>query len=343
MCFPPAKIRFKSLKKNQNFVGLQGLFAHCFLPLIPEMKSYFYHIIVGFLLAGTLCAQQVRIFKTETVTPKTKGEYQLTGVMPNGKALLVTKPQAIGLYLVNTQNGMVKTLTQLPGTGYAPEFSKHGKYLLYRADDYAQRKRLSTLYKMKLSSGDTTVLEENKRVVSCPKVLGNDLVYTVEGDLQHKKFHWWILSDYRDKTFVLPEDLTPVLWKQGDSNKYRPAGEGSYIWISLSPNKRMMLFYVAGKGAFISDLNGRILYKPGDIMNPGWLNNDCIYGIGTRGSDPKSTSTDLVAFSLKTCKRLTITNTGSVNERNPYAFDKGRKIAYQTTSGLLNVVYFNIR
>jgi Tol biopolymer transport system component len=318
-----------------------------FLTRIPTfvsgMKKSTSFLLLLFFTFSQTYAQQILITETTTVKPVVGGEYTLSGVTPNGKSFLVTKPHYMGLYLINISDGKIRTVTDLPGTGYDPAFSKRGKFLCYRSDDYTDKKRYSTLYKMKLRSADTTVLVRKERVVSCPHIAGNDIVYTIDGKLQNKRFYWWLFTHADEKTFVLPENLTPVLWKHGYRKELKPGGEGSYIWISLSPDGKKMLYYLVGKGAFVCDLNGRILLDAGNLMNPGWLNNDYIIGVGIRGNVAKSTSTDLVAYSVKTSKRIVITNTADINERNPYPFDKGRKIAYQTPSGSIQVININIK
>ncbi|MDP4277727.1 MAG: hypothetical protein Q8914_08845 [Bacteroidota bacterium] len=294
------------------------------------------------LLAYTSFAQQIKTTGTHTVVPAIKGEYTISGVTPNGKELLVTQPYSNGLYLIDLKNGKTRTVTERPEAGYNPAFSSNGHFLCFRTSDYSEKKKYSTLYKIKLSSGDTTVLVRKGRNVSCPVVVGNDLVYTVDGQLKTNRLSWRLFRHSVKKPFVLTEDLTPVLWIKGKKNVLKPGGEGSYIWVSLSPDRKKLLYYQTGKGAFVCNLNGEILISAGDLMEPKWLNNDCIIGIGSHGNEQKSTSTDVMACWVKSGKRTVITNTANVNERNPFPFSKGKKIAYRTTAGALMIATINI-
>jgi Tol biopolymer transport system component len=286
----------------------------------------------------TSCAAYLKIGNTKQVLPKVKGDYTIAGMCPDGKSMLVTKSLYTGLYLINLESGHFRTLTNLPGAGYQPVFSKDGESLVFRADDFSQKKRTSSIYILRLKSGDTTVLVRRERVVSPPVVVGNKIAYTVNERLKTNGFRWSPLGHSIEKTFVLLEDLQPVLWSDDVKRVYKPSGEGRYIWVSLSPDGRKMVYHLAGKGTFVSDLYGRILLSAEDLVNPKWLNNNYIIGIKPRGYGSGYPTTDVVAFCVKTGKKTIITNTANVNERNPHPFDHGRSIAYQTSTGSLHVI-----
>jgi Tol biopolymer transport system component len=288
-------------------------------------------------------AQKIEIVETKSIKPGETGNYTIAGVVPNGKYLLLTKQHLTGLYLLDLKTSRVHKITELQGAGYKPVSTKSGSYVLYRTDDYSEKKKLSSIHKIKVSTGDSTLLVSNKRTVSTPIVIGNNIVYTVDGKLKRDQFHWWMFTNPADKTFVLNEDLLPVLWEQGEERVFIPGGEGSYIWISLSPDKKKMLYHLAGQGTFVCDLSGNFLLSAGNLLNPCWLNNNYIAGIGTHDMSDKSIATDIIAYSLKTKERIIITNTEKVNERNPFPFARGRKIAYQTSTGDLEVIKIRIK
>jgi hypothetical protein len=284
------------------------------------------------------CAQYIKVTATKTILPQNNEEYTISGISPDNKDLLVCKPYYTGLYLINIRNGQTSTVTNLPGTGYQPAFSSDGRYLLYRSDDFSEKKRYSTIYKLDLATGDTDVLVRKGRNVSPPVVVGKDIAYSIDGREKTTGFDWKFFGHPIEKTYVQLEDLTPVLWTDGIDRKFKPGGEGSYIWVSLSPNRKMMVYYLVGKGAFVCDLRGRTLLSAGDLKNPGWLGNKYITGVAPHNGSAISTVTDVVAFSVKTGQRTVLTNTPQVNERNPIPSQKGRHIAFQTTTGALKVI-----
>ncbi len=302
------------------------------------MKTVYRFILLVPLLIFCSCASYLKIGSTKQVSPKSIGDYTIVGVCPDGKSMLVTKSLYTGLYLMDLKSGKIRTLTNLPGAGYQPAFSKDGRSLVFRTDDFSEKKRTSNLYIIRLESGDTTVLLRKGRIVSPPVVVGNDIAYTVNEKLKTDGFGWSPMGHPIEKTFVLLEDLLPIVWSEGNKRVYKPGGEGAYIWVSLSPNRTQMVYHLAGKGTFVSDLYGRILLSADDLTNPKWLNNNYIVGIKPRGYGSGYPSTDLVAFCVKTGKKSIITNTADVNELNPHPFDNGRSIAYQTSTGTFHII-----
>jgi len=288
------------------------------------------------------CVQQIKLVETAPVSPLLSSDYVISGVSPDNKSLLLTKPHYFGLYQFDLHSGKIDSITDLAGAGYKPAYSERGKYLIYRTDDYSEKIRLSSIYMYNLKNGKRKTLVENKRAVSVPYVFGNDIVYTVDGSLDCNNFYWWLATDPDDKTFVLSEDLEPELWVKGTKKRLKPLGDGQYIWISLSPDKKKMLFYVAGKGCYVSDLKGNILLDAGNLLNPSWLNKNMIVGVLAGSVTEKTTASDIVAVSLKTSEKVVLSKTPNVNERNPFPFANGKKIAYQTSSGGINVmrIYF---
>lgn len=302
------------------------------------MKKKIQLLVAGLFFVGFAFAQKAIISDSEQIVPSVKGEYSISGVSANGKFLLVTKPNYVGLSLLNRKTGQIQTLSNETGAGYNPAFSKGGRYLSFRVDDYSQNKRLSTIYKVNVKSLLANALIEKERTVSPPQIVGNEILYTVEGKLKGSSIHWWLFTEPGDKTVVEVEDLKPILWRNGERIDLKVNDKSSYIWVSLSPNRKLLVYYEVGKGTFICNLAGKVLFSAGNILYPKWLNNHYIIGTDKHSPSSAATATDLVAFSAQTGKRVVITNTASINERNPHPFSNGRQIAYQTPNGTIYVV-----
>jgi hypothetical protein len=307
------------------------------------MKIKIHFLVLQLLLAFPILSQQVEISEIKTIDPKIKEDYSISAVSPNGKYLLVSKPLYSGLSLVTIKNGETRILSTMLGSGYQPAFSTGSRYVFYRTDDFTNKKRQSSIYKTKVSTADASLLVKNERVLSPPLIAGNNLVYTIDGSFKSKMVHQCIFNNIEDKNIVILKDLNPVLYSNGEMKVLNPEGEGSYIWVSMSPNKKMLLYYFVGKGTSICGLNGKKTKYLGNLRNPKWLGNNYIIGVESHTSDEKSTATDLVAYSVKTGIRLVITDTKDTNERNPIVYDRGRRIAYQTSGGALKVLKIRIK
>lgn len=307
------------------------------------MKIKILFVVLQSLFAFPISSQHVEISDLRTVEPKIKEDYTISAVSPNGKYLLVSKSLYSGLSLINIKSGETRVVSRMPGSGYQPAFSTGSRYIFYRSDDFSSKKRFSSIYKSKVRTADSSILVKNERVLSPPLIVGNNLVYSVDGTLKSKMVHPCIFNAIDDKNILLLKDLSPVLYSNGTMKELKPEGEGSYIWVSLSPNKKAFLYYFVGKGTSICSLYSKRPLFIGKLRNPNWLGNDYIIGVESHSSDEKSTATDLVAYSVKTGKRFVITDTKDTNERNPIVFDKGRRIAFQTSSGAIKVLKISIK
>jgi hypothetical protein len=301
------------------------------------MKKKIQLLIAWLFFAGFAFAQKAIISNPQLIEPSVKGEYSISAVFRNGKYLLVTKPNYVGLSLLNSKNGQIQILSNETGAGYLPSFSKCGRYLSYRADDYSQNIRLSTLYKVHIKTLLAEKFEEKERIVSPPQIFGNEILYTINGKLKGRSIHWWLFTEPGDKTFVQDEDLKPILWRNGERIELDSNKESSYIWVSLSPNRKYVVYYEVGKGTFVCNLAGKILFSAGNLLYPKWLNKEYIIGTDKHSPSSTATATDLVAYSVRNGKRVVVTNTETINERNPHPFDNGHQIAYQTPNGAIYV------
>ncbi|MEA3478967.1 MAG: hypothetical protein U9R60_12350 [Bacteroidota bacterium] len=288
-------------------------------------------------------AQEIKVKRTKLLTPDKAGEYAVSGISPDGKKLLITGANSKGLYLTNIRSGKTLTITELAGAGYEPVFSPDGRYICFRSDEYSDKLRVSSLQKIDLKTGETVTLEKKSRNLTRPVAAGNNVVYLANGLHQVKGFQDNILKSNKIGIYVLLEDLSPALYINGVKRTLKPGGDGSYIWVSLSPDKTKMLYYLVGKGTFICDLDGTILSSPGKLNAPKWLTDQIIVGMDDKDDGYKLTSSEIVAFSVSTGKRINLTSTAERNEMYPYPFPNGKKIAFRTSEGELYIMKVKLR
>ncbi len=304
------------------------------------MKPIF--LILSFLTC-ILHAQEIKVKETKQFVPAKTGEYTVSGVSPDGKQLLVTTPKSKGLYLIDLKSGKRRVISELPGAGYEPVFSSDGRYLCFKSDEYLNKRKVSSLQKIDLITGDTITLESGSRNLSRPVVAGNNIVYLADGNQRVKGFQNNILKSSNNETYILLEELTPVLYVNGVKKIFKPGGDGSYIWVSLSPDKTKILYLLVGKGTFVCDLNGNILASPGKLNAPKWLNNQIIIGMDDKDDGHKITSSEIVAFSIASKKKINITSSNDKKEMYPYPFADGKRIAFSTSDGRLFIITVEIK
>lgn len=61
-------------------------------------------------------------------------------------------------------------------------------------------------------------------------------------------------------------------------------GVTGYLWSSVSPDGSKIAFVAAGKGLYVCDLNGKVLYELGLFLMPCWLGNNHIVAMSNSGN-----------------------------------------------------------
>ena len=93
----------------------------------------------------------------------------------------------------------------------------------------------------------------------------------------------------------------------GEENNLAPTGDNYYVWASLSPDNKKILFTAVGKGTFVSDLDGNIIAEAGTLNAPVWINNDWVLGMDDKDDGYIVTSSDLFAVHINSGEKTKIT------------------------------------
>jgi len=281
-----------------------------------DIKFFLVILSLAFTIAD---AQDIKVTRTRKITPDKTGEFSVSGVSPDGRYLLITRPGSRGLYLMEPVNGKTRMITQSPGAGYDPFFSKDSRFLYVQADNYASKQRQTTTTRIDIQTGDTAKFEKQE-----------------DGAIP-------ILPESQNNIKVQLEELTPVLSRNGEKKILKPGGEGSYIWVSLSPDKTRILYYLVGEGTGICDLEGNRQASTKNLHAPKWLNNEIIVGMDDRDDGHRILSSEIVAWVYSDDRKIPLTSTGNRNEMNPHPFPDGKKIAFSTTEGEIFLLSINVK
>ncbi|MCI0522539.1 MAG: hypothetical protein L0Y37_02690 [Bacteroidales bacterium] len=295
------------------------------------------------MVTVTLEAQEVRVTRTRRVQLPDNEISFISAVSPDGRWMLVSGHGYKGAYLTGKRGGKVLQISDAPGAGFEPRFSEDGRYLFFREDEFPDQKKVSSLIQYEMSTGDRKVVAEKASDLSAPTVSGNTLHFMSGGKIHSAKLDNASLKSGAPDIFVVSENLTPVVYLNGEARMVKPNGDGSYIWASLSPDRSKLLCYFAGKGAFVSDLEGKVLFSMGPISAPRWLNNRMVIGMEDHDDGYRVTGSEIVCFSLSSGQRMNITDTPSRAEMYPLPFPDGKNVVFQTPEGEIFVMRLKVK
>ena len=78
---------------------------------------------------------------------------------------------------------------------------------------------------------------------------------------------------------VFVRDCKIVVEMVGQETVLTPNGaDANYFWVSLSPDRTHIAYYVAYQGAYVCDLNGKNVHRLGWMIEPTWMDNEMVAG-----------------------------------------------------------------
>lgn len=300
-------------------------------------------VLTLLVLSLTVKAQEIRIKGVKRVTPEDNGSYLLTGAVPGSRHLLVAGEGYNGLSMLDTRRGRLRVITNEPGAGYEPATTADGKMVFYRSDSFENSRKHSSVYSFNIASGEKRLLVDKERDVLPPAISGNAVLLKSDGKMRVEQSGIVLVKGSGGETFVVIEEMMPVLYRGEERKQLMPNGNGFYIWASLSPDDSMILYNYQGRNSWICDTSGKVLHDLGRINAPRWLNNTIVIGMDDEDDGHRITSSELVYYSLPEKRRSVLTDTEDRSEMFPFPFGGGRKIAFSTDKGEIYVMKIGIR
>lgn len=131
-----------------------------------------------------------------------------------------------------------------------------------------------------------------------------------------------------------------IITVNGKERSYSPVESfAGYLWPSLSPDGTRVLFYAAGAGAFVTDLNGKVLASLGNYEMPCWYNNDYVVAQNATDDGHQFTSSQIMLLKADGTFRHELTRPTSMSMQPTSA---AGKIVYTSIDGILYLMEITI-
>lgn len=295
-------------------------------------------VVVFCLTVATLSAQTIKIKKQSEIQLKTQAFYPTFN--SDGDKLLFSAESYKGLCMYDFNTKQVKEISHTQNAGYYPVFGDDDTKIFYRNTNFENRIRYDALESFDLATNRSVQMLPMQRNMRQAQSYHNGVLVLTGKYL--------VKSTFGKTTKTLPvyassEDLNIYVYRNGEKKQLRPlSGDNSYIWVSLSPDNKKILFTAVGKGTCICDLNGNIIAKLGYLNAPVWYNDDFVVGMQDKDNGQFIVSSSILIKSIdgKTTKQISPTSQIAMY---PTASSKGGKIAYNTAKGKLILTEIEIR
>lgn len=231
------------------------------------MKKFLFAI---FFLGIVVQAQNVSVIEDKPVTSFKDGRFFYPIVTPDGNNLLFSREDRKGLWIKNLSTGKTQKISNANGSGFEPVFSADENSILFRENKIVNGKIYSSLKLFDLTSKNVLLKAENIRDLKILKNVNNiSQSFLANNDL--KQLSQKSLQKINAQEISVTVDLNKIILIRNGEKKYlAPLGDVYYLWPSISPDITKLLFTAAGKGTYISDLQGNILKNIGYANYPSW-------------------------------------------------------------------------
>lgn len=239
------------------------------------MKKTF--LLVAACLMCVLANAQ--IFLVESVEKLPGASFQdarVAGISPDGSYVLMTTGGENGLWRYDLKSDRLSLISDAPGAGYNVQVSRNGQELVYsEMVILADRSIANNIYRANLAQNTYAQVAKEQANFS-------QLTFAEE-NIQ-----------------LINEDCQMYIIKNGKKVHLAPQGKDyTYIWQSLSPNKKKVLYYVSELGCYVCNTDGSNSQFIGfDCRAPRWYDNQTIIGMYDIDDEHFTVSSRIVAYTL---------------------------------------------
>lgn len=290
-------------------------------------------------LSGYLSAQTITVSNRYEMSGNSKGFYPTFNI--NGDKLLFSSDSFNGLSMYDLNTKAVKVINNDAGAGYEPLFDAQDSKVFYRKTTFDNGRRMDAVESFELSSNKKTQMLSPQRDLKQARNFHNGFIVTANRKLLKSTFGQ---TTKAMPVYVTTQDLKIYLYKDAKFQILNPLNEpeSRYLWVSLSPSGKMILFTAAGKGTYVCDLSGKILAKLGYLNAPVWYDDNYVVGMQDKDDGHVTTASKIIIMSINGKSKAQVSTSDEI-AMYPTASAKGAKIAYNTINGEIQIVEIGIK
>lgn len=245
-----------------------------------------------------------------------------------------------GLQKYDFATGKLETVTTDNGAGYNAKISNDGSTIVYRNSEFKNRLRYFSVKSVDVATGKTETLVKPSRNVSAFSAVEGTALAVESGKMKSKRISGKKVDSPAIAGIV---DGNLVVTRNGESRTINPVGDTRYLWQSVSPDGKKVLFAVPENGAtaYVCNLDGSNPVKLGRLSAPKWMGNDWVVGMVDKDNGEIVTES-VIAAVRNDGSDYTVLTDGSQICMYPSASMDATKIVYNTAEGKVRLMTVKI-
>ena len=289
------------------------------------------------IIAGlTASAQLINVGAIEKVNLPAGVVAAQTAISPDGSFAVIHNNG--GLSKVDLATGKTAMIAQ-SAAFLEVKISEDGSTIVYREPSYEGKLRYTTLKSVNMNNGKSTTIVAPTRNLQGFTLSNNNVAAVDNGKFTSKNIDGTagalipVASINKGALCVTVNGITNNISPQGAEGQ-------SYLWPSISPDGKQVLYYLSGTGAFVCNIDGSNAVFVGNMRAPKWIDNSIVVGMDDRDNGENVTSSKLIAASAdgKVKQDLTLDSSMAMY---PSASADGSKLTFVTAGGELFVMSIN--
>ena len=287
-------------------------------------------LLLFILLSQFAFSQQVNVISTEKLQTTNSGGYFYPRISPDNQFILMTRGNYSGLYKYSLNDKTLKTLNEDPGAGYKVQISEDGSTVLYTKTELIQKLRHNSLISQTIATGQKKVLVTPTREMIAARLINSKPVYVTKRNMIKPAS-----LKRTDNLYVITiENRKMVVYKNGVRNELTPNGtDCSYIWASISPDNKNIVYTATGKGTFVCSVTGNNVVSLGKLSAPSWAGNKYVVGMDDHDDGEKLISSSIIISSIDGKFRKKLDTPSGTSAMYPSASKDGSLITFNTDRG----------
>lgn len=294
-------------------------------------------ILICLFLAATAQAQVLQVQQVVKLsTPIDPMAKQVAAISPHGNYVLLCSQEQDGLMKFDLATGESKVLTTARGAGFGTKIGHNGHDLVYQevtvGPDHLLRRGVKTI---DLRTSMVKTITPPTRELQGFDMPDGFVAAVVSDEVKSPS----IAPTAIVRPIVSNRNLKLLLTTDGVTRQFTPNGnQYNYIWASISPSGKRVLYYVSELGCFTCNLDGSDMVKLGELRAPQWLDDNTVVGMRDHDDGITITSSTIVAKTLDGTEQ-TLTSDDMI-ALFPQVASRAGKIAFSTMQGEIYIINF---
>ncbi|MBO5249738.1 MAG: hypothetical protein J6B15_03210 [Muribaculaceae bacterium] len=293
-------------------------------------------VLIMALAAMSLTAQAqiVDVTSTQQLLKGVDSNMYYPVLSTDGSKMLYTSENFQGLKLYDFKDNVTQKVSDESRAGLDATFSCDGQTVYFVTQTWQDNRNMRQAKSYDIATRKLNEISAKGRVVARPMALKNGVMTTIDGVVS--------ITDNKSTT-VRTKGSVLYIGRNGVEKAYTPVeSHAGYLWESLSPDGTKVMFFAAGKGIVITDLNGNVLKQLGNYESPVWFGNDCVVAMNAKHNGYQHTASQIVLMRADGSELQELTRPESMT-MNPTASFEAGKIVYNTIDGRLYQMNVNLK